>query len=176
MIIIMAGLPATGKSALARLLASELNGIVMDKDAVRAALFSSAVNYTREQDDLCMECIYMAARSVAASIPVFIDGRPFAARVQMERAIEAAGERWCLIETVCSDETARKRIEAAESHLAANRTFELYLSMKARFEEIVVPRLTVDTDQPLVECLEACLTYVLRCSPDASLRRRSDRA
>ena len=42
MIVIMAGLPGTGKSTLAQALAQRLPGAVLDKDAIRAALFEPA--------------------------------------------------------------------------------------------------------------------------------------
>ena len=138
MIVIMAGLPATGKSTLARRLASELNGVVVDKDFVRAAMFGAFVDYTREQDDLSMECVYSAVQYMASarpSAPVFIDGRAFALRYQWERALDvvrATGAAWRVIETECSDEAARERLAAANtSHPAANRSFELHLSLKA---------------------------------------------
>ncbi len=48
----MAGLPGTGKSTLARTLAAKLNGVVLDKDLVRAAVFNEQwIEYSREQDD-----------------------------------------------------------------------------------------------------------------------------
>jgi len=39
-------------------------------------------------------------------------------------------------------------------HPAANRDFSLYLAVKARFEEITLPKVVIDTDRPLVACLE----------------------
>jgi adenylylsulfate kinase-like enzyme len=52
--VLLAGLPATGKSTLARALAERLEGAaVLDKDRVRAALFpGDMVDYTTEQDEL----------------------------------------------------------------------------------------------------------------------------
>jgi len=64
---------------------------------------------------------------------------------------------------VCSDETARRRLErdvATTSHLASNRDYALYLSLKARFEPIEELRLVVDTDQDARTCLALALSYV----------------
>jgi adenylylsulfate kinase-like enzyme len=47
--VIMAGLPGTGKSTLSRNLADQLNGIVLDKDLVRDALFGENwTEYSRQ--------------------------------------------------------------------------------------------------------------------------------
>ena len=47
--IVMAGLPGTGKSTIARELEKRLHAVVLNKDAIRAELFpGDAVNYSRE--------------------------------------------------------------------------------------------------------------------------------
>ena len=52
MVVIMAGLPGSGKSTVARALAERLPATVLDKDVIRAALFAPAhVEYSRVQDD-----------------------------------------------------------------------------------------------------------------------------
>ena len=67
MLVVMAGLPGTGKSALARRLAADLGGVVLGKDEVRAALFPPPLlDYSPEQDDLAVGAIYTAAAHVLA--------------------------------------------------------------------------------------------------------------
>jgi hypothetical protein len=36
----------------------------------------------------------------------------------------------------------------------------MYLEMKAKADPLTVPRLVVDTDQPLEDCISACLQYL----------------
>ena len=167
MIVIMAGLPATGKSTLARRLAAELDGLVVDKDEVRAALFSGFVDYTKAQDDLAMECVYTAAGYVARTRPdaaVFIDGRTFVARRQWARALDfvrTLGAPWRVIETACSDNVGFARLAASAGHPAANRSSALYSLLKAGHESIEVDKLVVDTERPIEECVKQCLAYLL---------------
>jgi predicted kinase len=160
MIVMMAGLPGAGKSTLARALAARVSGVVLDKDEIRGALFPPAeIEYSTEQDDFCMEVMLEAAAYVLRKNPsriVFLDGRPFARRYQLERVIEYAkslGQAWRIVECVCSEETARRRIEE-QVHPAKNRDFALYLRVKAGFEEITVPKVVVDTDRAVEECVE----------------------
>ncbi|HEY4053219.1 MAG TPA: AAA family ATPase [Terriglobales bacterium] len=160
MLILMAGLPGTGKSTLSRALAEELGGSVLDKDVIRAGLFPPAdIEYSTEQDEFVMRVMLKVAGYIFrkdSARYVFLDGRTFSRRYQLDRATgysEAIGQPWWIIECVCSEESARNRLNADAAHLAANRNFSLYLEVKARFEEITLPKTIVNTDQPLAECL-----------------------
>lgn len=151
MLIAMAGLPGTGKSTIAARLAEQLGGVVLCKDAIRAALFPE-VEYTREQDDQTMQEVYLRAKHIGATgQAVIIDGRTFSKAYQIRdlfAAAEAMTETVRIIECVCSDERIRERLERdSESgrHPAANRTYEMYRRIKLQAEPLTVPRLVLDT-------------------------------
>ena len=163
----MAGLPGTGKSALAEALAQRLGGTVLSKDQIRRALFSPRdIEYSTEQDDCVMDVMLLAAERILQKAPdriVFLDGRTFSRRYQIERVVNIAkrlGQRWRILECVCSDETARERLGAQEDegqHPAANRTYALYLEIRQRFEPITRPKTVIDTNQPLEHCVNLAL-------------------
>lgn len=171
MIVLMAGLPGTGKSTLARALASRLKGTVLSKDKIRHAIFSPAeVDYSTAQDDFVMQIMLEAAAWILQKDPkrtVFLDGRTFSRRYQIDRVIAAAEDLkqpWRILECVCAEETARTRIEgqaALGEHPAANRNFDLHLEVKAHFEEIVLPKTVIDTDQLLEESVGDALQALL---------------
>lgn len=165
--MLMAGLPGTGKSTLARELANHTGGAVMSKDTIRAALFSREdIEYSVEQDDFVMEIMLEAARFLLRRNParkIFLDGRTFFRGYQIDRVLRFADELaqpWVIMECTCSDETARRRLENDPGHPAQNRSFALYLAVKARFEPITRPKVTIFTDQPLEECLNEALAAV----------------
>lgn len=166
----MAGLPATGKSTLARALANCVRGAVLDKDIIRASLFATEdIEYNAGQDDFVMELMFQTARYLLAKDAgrvVFLDGRTFSYSYQRQRAMDfadAVGTPWRIIECACADAIARRRLaddERTGRHPAANRTVHLYESVRENFEPIPQPKIVIDTGESLEVCVRAGLTGI----------------
>jgi len=163
MIVLMAGLPGTGKSTLARELAARTSGRVLSKDEIRHAIFlPEEIEYSSKQDDFCLQLMlettgYLLSGNEAR--PVFLDGRPFSRRYQIDNVVNVAAslhQPWRILECVCSEETAQLRLARdaqAGVHPAGNRDYQLYLEVKSRFEAITHAKTIIDTEQPLETCV-----------------------
>lgn len=172
MLILMVGLPGTGKSTLSRSLIERFGGFVIDKDIIRPALFGpSQIDYTVEQDDFCQDVMLETAAYLLTRKPklrVFLDGRPFSREYQRERVRNAAsqiGTKLAVIECVALEETALARIRRdleSGAHLAANRTVDLYYVKRQDFEREPVreTRLTISSDQPLETSIAEADSYL----------------
>jgi predicted kinase len=171
MIILLAGLPGTGKTTLARELAARTTGRILSKDEIRHAIFSpEEIEYSSRKDDFCIQLMLATAAYLLQEQPtrfIFLDGRPFSRRYQVENVLTAASSQhqpWRILECVCGEETAKKRLQqhVGERHPAANRDYQLYHDVKSRFEAIVHPKTVIDTDQPLAVCFEEALSELKR--------------
>jgi predicted kinase len=88
MIVLMAGLPGSGKTTLAKALAVRTSGVVLSKDEIRRTLFPPPdLEYSTEQDDFCQQVMLDTAGYLLSKNPsrfVFLDGRTFSRRYQIE--------------------------------------------------------------------------------------------
>lgn len=152
-VIVMAGLPGVGKSALAQALGRRLGCAVLDKDRVRVELFGSGVDYSGAQDDRAMEELETRVATLAGggATHAVVDGRTFTRRAHVERwrAFAARiGARIVFVECVAPPEVARARIAAdlrTGAHPAKNRTPALHDELRARAEPLEGEKLVVDT-------------------------------
>jgi predicted kinase len=168
MLILMAGLPGTGKSTLARALAASCPCVVLDKDEIRSLLFPAPfLEYSAEQDDFCQSLMLDTAAYLLTRHPdlrVFLDGRTFSRAYQIQNVIARAnllGTPWRILVCVCSEETARHRLDSSHAtHPAKNRNFHLYRKLQSEFDPIPPPHLVIDTGRPLDDCVAAAQAYL----------------
>lgn len=170
MIVLMAGLPGTGKSTLAQELARRVDGRVLSKDEFRHAIFQPhEIQYSTRQDDFCQEVMLETASYLWSRDPrkiIFLDGRPFSRKYQIENVLRFANEihqSWRILECVCPEAIVRQRLEKDATdgdHPASNRNFVLYLDVKARFEAITFPKFVIDTSRDLEECISHVLPLI----------------
>jgi adenylylsulfate kinase len=183
-LIVMAGLPGTGKTTLAKALVQALESdarqitqdfnsiapVILSKDVTRAALFPpDLIEYSQEQDDFCLDMLLQVAAYLfrkASHRTIILDGRTFTKRYQVEIVEKTAadsGVNIVWIECVCDPEAAKKRLRNDRIkgiHPANNRGPYLYDKVKASAEPLFVPHITVDTMLPLQKCLSEILGYL----------------
>jgi len=164
-LLIFRGLPGTGKTFLVRHLVERRPGLhVLSRDVLRGALIPLPT-FSEEEKRLVDELVAaMAGWLVGRGKDVVIDGAALSSADGVHRLVKAAQAQNVpakIIECVCRQETALARIRGDEgSHPAGDRGEALYFQVKARFQPVSEPTLTVDTDRGLEESLRAILDYL----------------
>jgi adenylylsulfate kinase len=163
----MAGLPGSGKSTLARAVAERVGGLVLDKDLVRASVFPpKLIEYSRKQDDMVVQIMLDEAEHLLRIQPariIFLDGRPFSKKYQVDAVVEFARRietPWRIVECVCPEDLVLRRLQADQEHIAANRDAELYHKVKADFQRIRRRKLAVQTTLQLEACVNRVEEYL----------------
>lgn len=164
----MAGLPGSGKSAVAEELARALNCAVLSVDPVEAAMWRAGVS-TSEPTGLAAYVVVeaMAAEQIALGHDVIIDAvnGVAPAREQWRQLAARLAAELRFIEVQCSDEQVHRR-RLAERRRGIEGfpepTWEAVLRRRAEFPPWTDERLTLDAMNSLTANVQAALGYLGR--------------
>lgn len=159
MILLLAGLPGTGKSTLARALAPALGADVLDRDAMRNAIFPKRdLAFSDEQNALCSQILYQVAEFILQRDPeriLIFDGRPFSKTAQIDEVAhlaERVNTPLRIILCHAPEDVVQSRLTRdlhAPSALPIDNRRDKYWRDKRAFEPITRPHLLLDTSQPV---------------------------
>lgn len=165
-LIVMVGPPGTGKSYLVRLLAERVAVKVIETDEIRHRL-SPHPSYTAAEN---RKVFHIAHRRIDRLLRqgknVIFDATNIYeyGRRTLYRMAESDGAHLLIVRTVAPDEVVeerlRRRIERLNPEDRSEAGWEVYLRMKAEFEEISRPHMVVDTSEPLEPALEEIVKFV----------------
>ncbi len=148
MLIIIAGLPATGKSTLAKKLAEKINAVVLNTDVIRKEMLPKP-KYTEEEKRLIYNVLFLLTKYLLMNnINVILDGT-FYKRSIRRKAYEIAeklGKKIIIIECVCNEEVVKERlIKRSKERSISDADYEVYKKIKSQFEKILSKHIVVDT-------------------------------
>lgn len=163
MLVAIAGLPASGKTAICEALEKQgFRGL--HRDIFISSLFDPVIFSSREQKDIAFRVMLMVAEyylkkgeKVALDCPSF--SQKWAVTLAQYTARRAKAPLK-MIYCDCPEEVAIERIKADKKHIATDRTPNLYKEVKARFQPIRIPYKIINTNRPIEQTMKEVNEYL----------------
>lgn len=144
-LICVAGLPGCGKSVVAQMIVTKLNGLLLRTDAIRKELFAVPDYSPAESIRTYAEFNRRAEVGLVAGRAVVMDAT-FYSHASREEAASIArrlGVPWHLLLVSAPEELVRERI-ARRTNDISDADFRVYLEMKAIFEPVTEVHANID--------------------------------
>ncbi|WP_426623523.1 AAA family ATPase [Leifsonia sp. McL0607] len=166
-LVVTAGLPGSGKSTIAEIVAGRLGATAISVDPIEAAILKAGI----DADQPTGLAAYLVAERMAEQLlvsgqSVIVDAvnavEP--ARLQWRDLAERCGVKLSVIETVCLDvhlheERLSKRTDLTAAY-AVEQSIDDYAEWRGAAASL--PRITLDTSRPLGENVHAALAFLDR--------------
>ena len=159
-LIVVSGLPGTGKSVFCCSLAERLSFVILASDALRRILCPSPQYDESENKRLFSACHALIEELLRKGIPVIFDATNLWERHReyLYRAAERAGARLILVWVEAPTEVVRQRLLAREKaamlQYDSEAGWEVYKKMKPRGEKISRNHFVVDTSHDITAAID----------------------
>jgi len=158
-LLMLAGLPATGKTRVASELGRRTGAVVLESDAIRRLLFRER-HYTRAENRRLFAAIHAAIDALLARrASVIVDATNLAERERtpLYEMAERNGAHVILAHVTAPNDIVRERLERRSAGEPSHSEADLavYERMQPRVEQIRRPHHVIDTSENIEPALDA---------------------
>lgn len=157
LVILLAGLPGTGKSTIARRVMKRYNLEHISTDSVRKRIFRNVKesqfgkdHYTENNRIIVYDTIFYVLYTLLRNgVGCVLDGTFYLSRLRtkVKRICERFNGRFVLVHVTCPEEVIVKRFkerQKRQKRTLSDANLEIYRQLKKEFEPIMIPYLSVD--------------------------------
>lgn len=160
MVIIVLGLPGSGKSFFASRLADELKATYLNTDEVRMKMFTSRTYSDAEKMAVYDAMLVAMSDSIRNGMPVVLDGTFYkkALRNKFEEAAAQLDKKIIYIEVTAPENIIEERLKQPRKFSEAD--FEVYQKIKVTVEPLEEDHLVLDSTHPVSSMLTKANHYI----------------
>jgi len=150
-LVLLTGLPGTGKSYLAAQVVAQRAVAIVRSDQVRKILFPRPTYSGEESGTVFLTCYELLRHLLAGGWPVLFDATNLSARSRQRAAeiAKALGAPLLVVQTVAPPQVVRERLAARQAgalpRFSSDASWEIYERMLPTAEPVQRPYLAVDT-------------------------------
>ena len=165
-VVVMVGLPGSGKSYLARAVAKRTPAVVLDSDALRGVLFAQPKHTKREHARLFPALHVLMERLLERGHSIIVDATNLkeANRRPYYKIAEKYGAPVILVRTWASWPVIRERllsrIDAPHPDDRSTATVEVYQAMRSDAERLRKKHLSVDTSRDITPAVDKIVSLL----------------
>ena len=165
-LIVVSGLPGTGKSYFCRQLAQRLPAVILESDSLRKALFPSPGYSAAESRRLFQACHLLIERLLGKGIPVIFDATNLSEhnREYLYRIAERLGAKLVLVRVEAPPDLVQARLKerALVSEASSDADWAVYQRMKPQSQRIRRRHYAVDTSRDITPVIDKIIREVSR--------------
>ncbi|NYT04232.1 MAG: ATP-binding protein [Candidatus Methanofastidiosa archaeon] len=161
MLIVITGLPGTGKTTIAEELAKKIDAIVLSTDKIRKTIFEKPVYNEEDKRIVYNELFSQTSKSLSKGKNVILDGTFYtkALRKRAKEVGELFGKNVYFVYCETPEEILKERIENRLDKYS-DADYSVYIKMKKIFEKFEEEVIKIDTSQNLSDNVEAIKTKI----------------
>ena len=159
-LIIVSGLPGTGKSHFSRKLVERLPSVIVESDALRKRLFPTPTYSAEESHRLFCACHRLIEEFLGGGIPVILDATNLVEhhREPLYRIAQRLQARLILVQVEAPRELVRERLqgraEGVNHEDKSDAGWSIYQRMRTRVERISRNYFAVDTSRDITPVID----------------------
>ncbi len=162
MLIMVCGLPGTGKTTLAKAVAEKTGAVHVSSDSVRMKMLEKRTYSDEEKEKVYDAMLEEAGKQLGKGKSVVLDATFYRKELRdMARKVaEKAGSDFFIVECLTHEGLLKERIFSRKrEETESEADFEVYKKVKTVFEPIEDEHLAVDTSLPLEKQVGLVLKY-----------------
>jgi predicted kinase len=162
-LILVCGLPGTGKTTVAKKIADKTGSFVFNTDIVRKELFEKP-GYTENEKSLIYNLLFeMAEKFLRSAKNVVLDGTFYKKelRERVRKIAEKMNSDFHLVEVKCEEKILKGRMgKRKKEKTPSDADFGVYMKIKKEFEPISEKHFVIDTGKEWEKQVERFLKII----------------